>query len=72
MAGKFDERTTANMDVALENVCRELGKSGGDHEARKYIAMKLVQAARKGNTTLGGLELVARKAFRELTERKSA
>jgi hypothetical protein len=31
-----------------------------------------VQAAKRGNTTLGGLEVVARRALNELAERKSA
>jgi len=30
---KFDERTAANLDVVLENVCRGL-PNGGDHETR--------------------------------------
>ena len=69
---KPDERTTANMNVALENVCRVLPNSGGDHETRKYIAKKLLQAANKGERTLGALEAVARLALQELSHRKSA
>jgi hypothetical protein len=69
---KPDERTTANMNVALENVCRVLPNSGGDHETRKYIAKKLLQAANKGEWTLGALEAVARLALQELSHRKSA
>ena len=37
----FDERVTANMDVALDRVCREL-PNGGDHASRKRIAEKLI------------------------------
>jgi hypothetical protein len=33
----IDERTAANMDVVLEQVCRDL-PHGGDHESRKHIA----------------------------------
>ncbi|WP_245322615.1 hypothetical protein [Bradyrhizobium valentinum] len=44
---KFDERTT-NMDVVLENVCRDLPNSGGDHESRKFIAKKLIRAGATG------------------------
>jgi hypothetical protein len=69
---ELDERTTANMNVALEKACRVLPNSGGDHETRKYIAKKLFQAANKGERTLGGLETVARRALRELSHRKSA
>lgn len=69
---KLDDRAFATMDVVLEEVCRGLSRCGGDHESRKYIATKLMQAAKRGNTTLGGLEVVARRALAELTQRKSA
>jgi hypothetical protein len=68
---KIDERTAANMDVVLEQVCREL-PHGGDHERRKRIAQKLLQSARKGNVTLDGLRNVASRALSELSEQKSA
>jgi len=32
---EFNERTQANMDVVLEEVCAEL-PNGGDHESRKF------------------------------------
>jgi len=65
---KPDERITANMEIVLENVCRGLPNSGGDHATRKYVARKLLQAAKKGNTTLGGLEAVGRRALQEITQ----
>jgi hypothetical protein len=68
---KIDERTAANMDVVLEDVCRDL-PHGGDHETRKHIARKLLQSAKKGNVTLDGLRSVARNALQELSRRKSA
>jgi hypothetical protein len=52
---KIDERTAANMDVVLEEVCRDL-THGGDDESRKHVAQKLMQAAKKGNETLEGCE----------------
>jgi hypothetical protein len=64
---KFDDRTTANLDVVLEGVCRELPKNGGDHESRKFIASKLIWAARRGERTLGALEAVARRALKKLS-----
>jgi hypothetical protein len=64
---QLDQRTVANMGVALENVCRNLPNSGGDHETRKYVAKKLVQAARKGNTSLNALEEIARHALDDLS-----
>lgn len=68
----LDERTKANLDVVLEDVCRDL-PHGGDHQLRKKVAQKLLQAARKGNTTLSGLSAVARNALAEAAkQRRSA
>lgn|SRR5215216_6163203 len=62
----LDERTTANMEVALEQVCRVL-LHGGDHKTRKRIARKLMHSARHGNTTLGDFMAVrANRARRNL------
>jgi hypothetical protein len=66
-----EERATANMDVVLEEVCRAL-PNGGDHETRKHIAKKLLQAAKNGNVTLEKLRPVASRALAELSSRKSA
>ena len=44
---KIEERTTANMDVVLEEVCRSL-PHGGDHESRKYVVKKLMETVKKG------------------------
>ena len=68
---KIGERTTANLEVVLEEACRHL-RNGGDHETRKHIAKKLMQAARKGNVTLDELRRVAGPALAELSRRKSA
>jgi hypothetical protein len=68
---KIDERTTANMEVALEEICRNL-PHGGDHERRKHIAQRLMQAANKGNVTLDGLRTVANRALSDLSSRRSA
>jgi hypothetical protein len=68
---KIEERTTANMDVVLEEVCRSL-PHGGDHESRKYVAKKLMETVKKGNITLERLRPVAGRAFSELSKRKSA
>ena len=68
---KIDERITADMDAVLEEVFRVLPHVG-DHETRKYIAKKLIQGAKKSNTTLDGLRNVARIALEELSHRKSA
>jgi hypothetical protein len=67
----LDDRTRANMDVALEEACREL-PHGGDHNLRKKVAQKLLQSARKGNTSLNGLAVVARMALIETTKQKKS
>lgn len=67
---KLDDRTMANLDVALEDACRRL-PHGGDHPLRKKIAQKLLQSACKGNTTLGGLSVVAQTALIEATKRSA-
>jgi hypothetical protein len=68
---EFDDRTLANMDVVLEEVCREL-RYGGDHECRKFVAERLMEAARAGQTTLGSLMVIGRRALLELSKRHSA
>ena len=68
----FDQRTRSRMELALEEVCRQLSKSGGDHESRKYIAKQLIRAARAGKIGLEDLRAVAENALVDLTTRKSA
>ena len=63
---RLDERTVANMDMALEQACR-IFQHGGDHDLRKYVAEKLKKSARKGNTTFDGLMTVATSAVEELS-----
>ena len=70
MIAKIDERTAANMDVALDEAFAGV-LHGGDHESRKYVAKKLIQSAGKGNVTLEGLRAVAREAFEQLSTRRS-
>ena len=68
---RIDERTAANLDVVLEEICRGL-PHGGDHEIRKHIAQRLMQGAKRGNVTLDGLRTVAKRALTELSASKSA
>jgi hypothetical protein len=67
---KFDRRTAANLEVALETVCQKL-PNGGDHATRKRVAEALLRAAKSGHASLGDLETVGRNALRE-TARRSA
>jgi hypothetical protein len=68
---KLDERTAANLQVVLDCTCRNLPNSGGDHATRKFIAARLMRAARQGKTTLGSLEVVARQALRKRARGKA-
>jgi hypothetical protein len=68
---KVDERATANMSVALDEVFGGV-PHGGDHESRKHVAKKLIKSAKRGNVTLDGLRAVARDALQQLSTRRSA
>lgn len=66
-----NERTAANMEVALEEVCRSM-RHGGDHTTRKRIARKLLHEAQHGSTTLADFIAVGRRALHEISVRRSA
>ena len=51
----FDERTIANMEVALDRACERFPKQLASHEARKRIAARILESARGGERTLKGL-----------------
>ncbi len=56
------ERTKANMEVVLVETCRSQ-LHGGDHELRAFVAQRSAGAVSSGQTTLGQLSAVARKAL---------
>jgi hypothetical protein len=66
---ELSERTKANMDVVLEETCRQL-PHGGDHDSRKFIAERLIEAAQAGHATLGELGIVARRALAEILAKR--
>ncbi|RTM07953.1 MAG: hypothetical protein EKK33_29705 [Bradyrhizobiaceae bacterium] len=66
---ELSERTKANMDVVLEETCRQL-PHGGDHDSRKFIAERLIEAAQEGHSTLGELGIVARRALAEILAKR--
>jgi hypothetical protein len=68
---RLDDRAMANVEVALDEVFRT-HPHGGDHESRKHVARKLMQSARKGNTTLGALTAVAKSALQEIQIHKAS
>jgi hypothetical protein len=72
IAEKFDSRTRANMEVALERACKMLSAGGEQHRARRYIASRIVARADRGDTTLNGLTEAGRIAAKELYARKKA
>ena len=51
---EFNERTVANMEVALQRACERFPKETTTHEARKRIAARLLERAERGERTLKG------------------
>jgi hypothetical protein len=68
---EFDDRTLANMDVVLDEICSEL-PNGGDHESRRFIAEQLMKAARGDRNTLGDLTYVGRRALAQLQNKSKS
>jgi len=63
MFEKFDERTVANMQVALNRACERLPPGEDNHDRRKRIAQKIIDCADAGRTTLGELTEAAMSAL---------
>jgi hypothetical protein len=66
----FDERTIANMEVALDRACERFPKQLAAHEARKRVAARILERARRGERTLKGLTDVAMLAATLIGSRK--
>ena len=66
IAESFDQRTLANMEVALERACTTLPIGREQHEARRHIASKILECAETGDRTLGGLTAAGCAAATEL------
>ena len=69
---RFNSRTLANMEVALERASRLLPDGAEQHEPRRYIASRILQRAEAGDKTLDGLTEAASAAARELRARAKA
>jgi hypothetical protein len=54
IAGKFDSKTLAVMNLALDRVCEQTPR-GEKHPVRKRIAKQIIRCARGGRTTLTDL-----------------
>ena len=63
---RFDSRTLANMEVALELACKTLATGAEEHRIRRYIAGKILKCADGGNKTLGDLTKAGLAAATEL------
>jgi len=63
----FDDRTIANMEVALERACRRLSSGSDKHQTRRLIANKIIECANRGDTTLGRLTESGYAAVKQLT-----
>jgi hypothetical protein len=61
---KLSDQTMSMLDAVLDATCRCL-PNGGDHDLRRTIAEQLLKSAMEGNTTVDGLEGVARAALAE-------
>ena len=72
IADRFDSRTLANMEVALERACKSLATGSEQHEARRHIASRILKCAKGGDRTLGGLTKAALRAASELVPDKVA
>jgi hypothetical protein len=66
IAESFDARTLANMEVALDRACKVLAVGSEEHPARRHIASKILECAKGGNKTLGGLTEAGPAAASEL------
>jgi hypothetical protein len=60
--GKFDARTLANMNAALDRVCERV-PHGEDHVIRKRVAKQIIRCASSGRTTLSDLTAAGQRAL---------
>lgn len=52
IADTFDRRTMARMEIALERACLLLPTGSEKHSARRIIADKIIECAKRGDTSL--------------------
>ena len=69
----FDERTIANMEVALDRACEQFPKQLATHEARKRIAAQILEKRQNGASgRLKGLTDAAIGGFSSLESHPAA
>ncbi|MGZ5877482.1 MAG: hypothetical protein ACXWKP_36070 [Bradyrhizobium sp.] len=66
IADRFDSRTLANMEVALERACKILSIHAEEHAVRRHIASRILSCAESGHKTLTALTDAGRVAATEL------
>ena len=71
IADKFNDRTLANMEVALDRACRDL-PGGGGHALRRRIARKILECAQDGDVALAGLTKAGLAAAAKLSSHRAA
>jgi hypothetical protein len=64
---RFDRRTMAAMEVALEKACEDL-PNGGKHNLRKRAAQNIIRCAKTGNTSLDALTAAGKRALAQLLQ----
>ena len=62
----FGPRMVANMEIALERACKFLPIGNEGHEARQYVASKILECAKSGNGSVHALTAAGRAAAIEL------
>ena len=63
--GKFDSKTLAKMNAALDRICEQT-QQGEQHSVRKRIARQIIRSADSGKTTLAELIAAGERARSEL------
>lgn len=58
----FDRRTLAAMEAALDRACEGLGGAREQHDARRYIASRILECALRGERTRDALTEAGRVA----------
>ena len=64
---RFDRRTMAAMEVALEKACARW-PTGGKHNPRKRVAQCIIRCAKTGSTSLGALIEAGERAIVQLPQ----
>ena len=64
---RFDRRTMAAMEIALEKACA-CWPNGGQHNLRKRVAQSIIQCAKTGSTSLDALIEAGERAIVQLPQ----